>query len=409
VNGENMNNQVKIKASNKSIIFNYIRHNPKTFKAELAEITGLTFVAVKNIVSELLELNLIVEDGTKKSETGRKSMAYKVNHEYAYTMGVHISALVIKTAVLDMCGHIVYKQSIPMTSEADSQLALIDSLYRQIEDTIVKSKVDKDKICGIGIGVPGPLNFETGMIYQPPNIPSLAFLPLKSIIEKQFSYPTYVDKDANVIALGEYWAGSAKGYSSTVYIDADLGIGSGIVYDGKIFHGENDGAGEIGHMTIDINGPHCNCGSFGCLETIASGLALVRNVNDALSRNTKSNMQDAYIKKGHIDINALIEAANNDDPLAVVTLSKSASNLGIAIGSLINLMDPQVIVVGGLLSYSYKPYVSIAKEMADRKKLQSYTNNQVVASGLAEDAGLIGASQMVLDDFFEPHLNLKSN
>jgi len=162
-------------------------------------------------------------------------------------------------------------------------------------------------------------------------------------------------------------------------------------------------------MTIDINGPHCNCGSFGCLETIASGLALVRNVNDALSRNTKSNMQDVYIKKGHVDINALIEAANNDDPLAVVTLSKSASNLGIAIGSLINLMDPQVIVVGGLLSYSYKPYVSIAKEMADRKKLQSYTNNQVVASGLAEDAGLIGASQMVLDDFFEPHLNLKSN
>ena len=363
-----------------------IRRNGRASRTQLAELTGLTFMAVKRNMEELLDLGLIREDGTEPSSVGRKSVLYAVNESFACTAGIYINMYETRAAVMDLGGTILYSKRMAMDQPCN-QAELIDRVIRLAQETLEESGQPRERILGVGIGVPGPVDPGRGLVLSPPNLTCLQYVPLRGIVEQALGLPAFLQKDANVIALGELRHGAARGHADMMYIYADVGIGGGLVLNGSLYLGLNAGAGEIGHITLDQDGPVCNCASTGCVEAIASGLAVTRRYNR--EKGCSASIED------------VLQAAVQNDTCAVMCLNDSARTLGIAVGSLINLLDLPVIVIGGLLAERYEPYLALVRQSATEKKLKGYRSNRILPSALANNAGVIGAGELVADHFFK--------
>lgn len=252
------------------------------------------------------------------------------------------------------------------------------------------------------------MDTENGIILTPPNIPMLSYLPLKEILEQKCGYSVYVQKDTNVIAFGEYWYGDGSGRNNRndcydlAYVDVDMGIGSGLIIDGKLNIGANSIAGEFGHITIDINGPLCNCGNRGCLEAMSSGIAVLRELKAQLEKEPEHPL---YEKRENLVIEDVFKMAEKKDLLTISILNQSALYVGVAISNLINILDPQIIILGGILIQKYPRYFDIVTNVANSRKVKGAKENYIAVSKLGENAGVIGAGEIVADNFFNEKVN----
>lgn len=391
------NHQIRLKNFNRRSVLNYIRKNKTVTKAGLAAATGLTFMAIKRILEELEELKLIRYDEMNKSGMGRHAISYAINEKYKHTIGIHINKYVTSIAVLNLRGEIKADEKISMEREFPNQNAFVELLIASVEKLLNREKLDKEDILGIGVGAPGPVDCEQGVILTPPNIPMLSYLPLKEVLERKTGCPVYVHKDTNVIAFGEYWYGEGNPYEDLVYIDVDMGIGSGLIIDGKLKTGANGIAGEFGHITIDINGPACNCGNRGCLEAMSSGISVLRELSLQLK---KEQGHSLYGKRDNLLMEDVFAMTEQNDLLTISILNQSAYYMGIAVSNLINIIDPQMIIMGGIIPRKYPRYFEIVKSVADAGKVKGARENKMTLSSLAENAGVIGAGEIVTDHFF---------
>lgn len=405
-------NQVQLKNFNRRTVLNYIRKNKTATKAGLASVTGLTFMAIKKILEELEELHLIRCDEMEAGGMGRRAVTYAVNETYRYVVGIHINKFVTSIAMMDLRGEILEVERCSMQQDFPNQSAFVEMLVSEIEKVIQRSGMEKDKILGIGVGVPGPVDTENGVILTPPNIPMLSYLPLKEILESKCGYSVYVQKDTNVIAFGEYWYGSGSIHDSIrshgndcydlAYVDVDMGIGSGLIIDGKLNIGANSIAGEFGHITIDINGPLCNCGNKGCLEAMSSGIAVLRELKAQLEKEPGHTL---YAKRENLVIEDVFKMAEKKDLLTISILNQSAFYVGVAVSNLINILDPQIIILGGILIQKYPRYFDIVTNVANARKVKGAKENFLAVSKLGENAGVIGAGEIVADNFFNEKVN----
>ena len=405
-------NQVQLKNFNRRTVLNYIRKNKTATKAGLASVTGLTFMAIKIILEELEELHLIRCDEMEAGGMGRRAVTYAVNETYRYVVGIHINKFVTSIAMMDLRGEILEVERCSMQQDFPNQSAFVEMLVSEIEKVIQRSGMEKDKILGIGVGVPGPVDTENGVILTPPNIPMLSYLPLKEILESKCGYSVYVQKDTNVIAFGEYWYGSGSIHDSIrshgndcydlAYVDVDMGIGSGLIIDGKLNIGANSIDGEFGHITIDINGPLCNCGNKGCLEAMSSGIAVLRELKAQLE---KEPGHPLYAKRENLVIEDVFKMAEKKDLLTISILNQSAFYVGVAVSNLINILDPQIIILGGILIQKYPRYFDIVTNVANARKVKGAKENFLAVSKLGENAGVIGAGEIVADNFFNEKVN----
>lgn len=390
-------NQIRLKNFNRRSVLNYIRKNKTATKAGLANATGLTFMAIKKILEELETLNLIRPDEMSKGGMGRHAASYAVNENYKYSIGIHINKYATRVAVLNLRGEIRAVEEISMEKDFSNQNAFVETLTSCVEKLILQERLKKEDILGIGIGAPGPVDSENGVILTPPNIPMLSYLPLKEVLERKTGFPVYLHKDTNAIAFGEYWYGEGKPYEDMVYIDVDMGIGSGLIIDGKLIIGANGIAGEFGHIVIDFNGPVCNCGNRGCLEAMSSGIAILKELAGQLEQEPGHPL---YAKRSSLVIEDIFRMTEQNDLLTISILNQSASYMGIAVSNLINIMDPQVIIMGGIISRKYPRYFEIVKSVAESRKVKGARENKFRLSGLKENAGVIGAGEIVSDHFF---------
>ena len=205
-----------------------------------------------------------------------------------------------------------------------------------------------------------------------------------------------------MIAFGEYWCGEARDCSTLVYTDVDMGIGSGLIIDGKLNIGANGIAGEFGHITVDINGALCNCGNRGCLEAVSSGIAVIKELSRRLDKEEKHPL---YKKREDLVIEDVFEMAEKKDMLTISILNQSAFYLGVAISNLINILDPEIVILGGILIQRYPRYFDIVKDVADQRKVKGARENRLLVSSLKESAGVIGAGEVVADNFFNKLVN----
>ena len=340
------NNQVQLKNYNRRSVLNYIRKNGTATKAGLASVTGLTFMAIKKILAELEELNLIRSDQMESTGIGRKAVSYAINENYRYSIGIHINKFVTGVVLMNLQGQVLAMEKYSTDKEFVGQNEFVDVLIQAVNRVIESSGISREKILGIGVGAPGPIDYENGMMLTPPNMPILNYLPLREILEENTGFPVFLNKDTNVIAFGEYWCGEAKDCSTLVYVDADMGIGSGLIIDGKLNIGANGIAGEFGHITLDINGPLCNCGNKGCLEAVSSGIAVLKALGRQLEQKEKHPL---YQKRNELLIEDVFEMAKKKDMLTMSILNQSAYYLGVAVSSLINILDPEIVIMGGIL------------------------------------------------------------
>lgn len=388
---------VRLKNYNRRTVLNYIRRNQSATKAKLASVTGLTFMAMKKMLEELEALGLIRSVHKETCGVGRKAISYAINENYKYTIGIHINKYSTSIALLNLSGEIVRIEKHSMEREFINQNEFVELITNSVKNLIEISGVDRTRVLGIGVGAPGPVDCENGIILMPPNLPILNYLPLKEILEKKTDLPVYVNKDTNVIALGEYWYGDVGECSNLVYIDVDMGIGSGLIIDGRVNVGANSIAGEFGHIALDINGPLCNCGNRGCLEAMSSGIAVLREMKEQIE---KEEHHPLYYKRNALTMKDVFEMVNQKELLTISILNQSAFYMGVAVSNLINILDPEIIVLGGILIQNYSRYFSIVQDVANKRKVKGARENKMVVSVLKDNAGVVGAAEEVADHFF---------
>ena len=315
-----------------------------------------------------------------------------------YVVGIDLGGTKIYAAVVNRNGKILATCRKKTKAELGFD-KVVERIANCANSAIEKSHISKDLIKGIGIGSPGPLDLVNGKIIETPNL-KWKDAPLKDKIEHLLNIPVKIDNDGNVGILGENSFGAGKNAKHMIGLFVGTGIGGGVIVDGKVLHGFNENAGELGHMIIDPNGPVCGCGNRGCLEAFASRLSIEREIRIAALHGEKTNIFD-----GMNDVNdrirskRLAEAFTNKDRAVTSAVQKSAKYIGLGVASLLNIFNPEVIVIGGgVVEAIGQPYVDLVIETA---KLNVFAialrNVRIVPAQLEDDSAVLGASVIAWD------------
>ena len=310
-----------------------------------------------------------------------------------YAIGVDLGRTSIKLGIVTNTGRLIKKISVQTEAEKGPK-KVIDNIISGIRELTAKSKYNID---GIGIGCPGVVTPGKGIVENPPNLPGWEKVNIGKVIRKEFKKNVFVDNDANAAAIGELIFGSGKKYKSFIMITLGTGVGGGIVINKKIYHGDFGAAGEIGHISIDFNGPKCNCGSYGCIEAYAGNLYLRERVRTELRKHPESKMWKLINNDlSKVSPRNVQLAAETGDAFAKSVIDELGVHLGSAFASLCNVLDISVFVIGGGIAGFGKPlFDSIKKTISRRVMAPIRPRVRVLSAKLKNDAGIKGASALV--------------
>lgn len=394
-------NSEKMKKINLKVVLDTIRQKEPISRKDLADLVGLTSSSITNIVNRLIAENYLLETGSGESNGGRRPIMLELNAKVKYAIGIELSASKIMCLITDFKSNpvAVQERETPITEGLDQVIQKIVALVRE---TASAAGIAKEQIIGIGLVSAGPYNHEEGMMINPPNFPGWHNVPIKDLVQKGIGIQTWFEKDSVGAAIGECWFGNATTVKSLFVIDVDyIGIGGGIVIDNQVYHGFCDGAGDLGHMVIDLEGPLCTCGNYGCLEAVASGWAILNTVKSEMKRGEKSLLGD-LTKAEQITLESVIQAFERGDALCKRVIEKSARYLGIAISNIINLYSPEMIIIGGRLSNACPSYVTVATEYARKRTYPLYNKNvRILPSSLGEQQCAWGGVGLVFQEFYK--------
>lgn len=311
-----------------------------------------------------------------------------------FRIGVDVGGTNIKLALVDNQGNISFSETIPTRAEMGYEYT-VNSIIEAIRTLIDKSKTSSGSVEGIGFGFPGQIDYTNGIIRHTTNIPGWDNIPLSKLIEKEFSIPTHVDNDVRCATLGEFHYGAGQGCQNLVCITVGTGIGGGIILNGKIVRGASNSAGEIGHIKLNMNdGPLCGCGDRGCFEAFVSGPSIVSMAQDYI----KGGKSTKYRELANPDITPYIvaQAANQGDAVAKRIFTTMGEYLGIGLASVVNLLNPEKIIIGGGIAQAGDILFNPIRETINKRALViSAEAVQIVPAQLGNSAGLIGASLLI--------------
>jgi glucokinase len=320
-----------------------------------------------------------------------------MHHEPAtHVVGVDLGGTRLRTALADRAGKVIRQNAVPTQAEEgrDAVIARVAGEVRGILGTVAIAGLRT-----VAVAVPAPVAPVKGIVFHPPNLPGWGEVPLKAILEEELRLPVAVGNDANVAALAEHQFGAGRGHSNLVYVTVSTGIGGGVIEAGRLLLGSHGGAAEIGHMTIDMNGPRCPCGNHGCLEAMASGTSIGREAARRLAAGARSILGasgDAAPAE-LIAAEAVFRAAESGDALAKDVVEWAAYNLGVGLTNAMHLYDPDVIAVGGGVSNAWDMLYPTIRRAIEERAMPSYAHRiPVVRSQLGDSVGLLGAVALAL-------------
>jgi glucokinase len=322
--------------------------------------------------------------------------------EYSTTLvlGVDLGGTKILTAVTNSQGKTLSRDH-SITPASKGHEAVIESIVASSQSVLRQANVAISQLTAVGIGAPGLVNPETGILFTSPNLPGWQDVPLKDMMQEKLGKKTFVINDAAAAALGEFYFGAARGVRNFIYVTLSTGIGGGIIVDGKVYSGAIGAAGEVGHMTIDDDGPICNCGNRGCWETLASGTALAREARQRIKQGVRTSILE-YAAGGDVEeVTAQVvhSAAEHGDRLAKELIARTGYYVGVGLANLINIFNPELIVIGGGLSnigdMLLEPAFMVARERAFKQAFQAV---RFASAGLGRDSGVLGAAAFALQE-----------
>jgi len=325
--------QQLIKKMNKTIVLNTIRQQQPLSRADISSVIGLNKATVSSLVSELVESQLVSEIGPGESSGGRKPTLLLFNRSAGFAIGVDIRVNDLLAVLVDMEGNVIREKTVPL---ADYSLdKVLDQIRKTIRGLMRRLPASPYGIVGIGIGVPGLVD-EKSQVISAPNL-GWDNVDLYEALSAEFGSNIHIDNEANAGAIGEKLYGAGRDSKNLIYLSIGIGIGSGIMVGGDLYRGISNFSGEVGHMTVAENGPLCRCGNRGCWETLASEKALLD--------------QAGTLWKDHtLSLENILKEAEQGNEQVLALLERIGSQLGVGLANLVNILNPELIVIGNRLS-----------------------------------------------------------
>lgn len=368
-------------------------------RAALAEKTRLAPSYITVTIRQLQEKGWLLEGERVRSHAGRRRRLLHLNPDLAHLLGIEIGRAHLRVAVTDFLGTVLsYKK-------VSSQIARGRDYVLGLIHAEVKSCLQQDpRIHGIGVAHSGVIDRATGSVIFWPEVQGWRDIPLKQIFESEYGLLTIVEDSVRTWAMAEQMFGQGKGHSNFVCIDIGMGIGAAIFVDGHPYIGASGLAGELGHTTIDENGDLCSCGNRGCLEVLASGAAMINRVRSALEKGVGSVLgEDKTSPLENLSLEGIAAAARAHDRLCELVLREAGTHLGTALASLVNLLNPEKIILGGAVSRAAKDLMlePLMAALKARAFQQSVARMDVAVSQLSDNATAAGAALAVAERMLE--------
>jgi glucokinase len=312
-------------------------------------------------------------------------------------IGVDLGGSKILTAVVNTGGKILASDYRPTPANRAAEV-VVQEILNSADHALELAGIPPERPCAIGVAAAGISNPETGIVYASPHLPEWRNVPLRDIIEKRSAKKTLLMNDANAAAVAELHFGAGRGARNFVFVTVSTGIGGGIIINGELYAGAIGAAGEIGHMTVDDNGPQCNCGNQGCWETLASGSALAREAKSQIQQGASTSILDyAGGDMQKVTAEIIHTAAINGDALAKELIARAAYYLGVGFANLINIFNPERIIIGGGLSNMGDMLLLPAYEVVEKRSFKEpYHAVRFALAELGVNSGVIGAAAFAL-------------
>jgi predicted NBD/HSP70 family sugar kinase len=372
-------NLPKVRARNLSVVLDALRRLQPISRSDLALATELTPATMTNLVGELTALGLVHETPAETRQIGRRPSLLTFNHAAGAVIGIEISRRAVRGVLSDLAGNVLLR-----AGRDHSASVAPAAVLASVNAVIAKLKKHGSPL-GIGVGVPGPVDTAAGVVLEPPNFPGWHEVPLGEQLRARWGVDVWLDDDAKTAALGERWFGAGRGFGgqgaqNLLYVSIGEGIGAGLIVRDRLYRGTHDLAGEIGHTTLDIDGPLCECGNRGCLEMLVSIPALLQTMGGVSSI---------------AEVHTLAEAG---DAGARALKERAYRYLAAGVGNAVNFYDPDLIVLGGALIQAWP---ELCGEIATRVRGRSFAfasrNVSIQVAQLGADSSALGAASLVIE------------
>jgi|LSQX01.2.fsa_nt_gb predicted NBD/HSP70 family sugar kinase len=381
-------NPTQMQLENRSTLLKLLRRNNYICRKDLAEMSGLTSAAVTNLIRDLINVGLVEEVKEPSINLGRNAIPLKLSLSKFLVVGACFRRNgLLSYGISDLGGNIIKKYEIKQSVDKPAS-DILDDLYSRIK-TLTEELSSQGKVIGLGLAFPGPINMKKGEIQYLTNLPGWENVPVLRFFEEQFKLPVILDDVANAIAIAESWFGIGKNHNNLISILLSKGVGAGVITNGHIYHGSFGFAGQIGHVSINYNGPQCECGNKGCLELYCSTLALLKRA------------REIYDEQKIASFNDIKTRFDQGDPRIIEIVKEVGFYLGIAIVNLVNSYNPSLIVLNGEMTVFGSALLNSIKETVQSRLTSNvFAELKIEYSSLQEDPVLLGAIAMICEYFF---------
>lgn len=389
-----MGNENMVSAIIRKSIMLHIMRNGSFMTAEISDDTGYSTTTVAKYIAQLIKEGILSEiDKVSMHVKGRKTVRYGIGSEDRYFIGVDISAFEMRIGLMDISGRMI-------KVEKDTDFRL-NNTHDNLEEICegVKGLIDATEglnasmVLGININLPGRVNSSKGTSATVYALEDTTSTPLVEILSDKIGIPVYIENDTKAMTYGEYMSGHSKSYRNMCYLNIGWGLGLGLILNGKLYYGKDGYSGEFGHVNLYDNNILCHCGKKGCLETEVSGRAIARKLTERIQAGETSVLSGKVRSGALITTSDIIQAVENEDALCIELLSTTATELGHQLAGLVNILNPDIIVIGGSLSkiesYYFLQYTRLAIRQYSLKLMNQ--DVPVISSELGDDAAVIGA------------------
>ncbi len=385
----------------RALILNAVRHYGEISRIELQKVTGIRLASITEFVRQLINEGQLEESGLSGSARGRKQVLLRLGTEQGVVVGGDFDAKRVIAVAMNMVSQVVARNRSEIPAGAGRE-TILNVIRRVIREVMSQAEQKGEKLAGIGIGDPGLIDSQKGISIFSSIVSDWRNVPLKAILEEAFHVPVTIEGSTRAKTLCEKQFGEGKKVKNFLYIEYGLGIGCGLMMNGEIYRGMTESSGELGHVRVMENGPVCNCGSYGCLETVASLPALASQAVRAIREGAGSKITELVAGElEKVTGEHVFEAGKLGDKLALGILDKAAENLGIGVATALNLFNPEMVIFDSRLRNAAEFMLEPAMKVIQRQALMVSTKKiRLEVSKMGEEAGAMGAAVRVLDQMF---------
>ncbi|MGO4390199.1 ROK family protein [Variovorax sp. M-6] len=363
----------------------------------MAEQLGFSKSKANSLIAGLVEQGLLAEAGLQRSSGGRRPENLRLHAGLGVVVGVDIGATSLDVAVLGLDLQVLahHAEAADVREGPGVVLARVRVLVREL---LARLGFEARQVLGIGIGVPGPVNFEIGQLVNPPLMPAWDSFSIRDYLREDYAAPVFVDNDVNLMALGELWR-LKRSLSNFLVIKVGTGIGCGIVCHGEVYRGAAGSAGDVGHICVDQEGPRCHCGNLGCVEAMAAGPAITRMAVEAAEAGESAALAECLRMQGRIEAVDVGQASRAGDAAANAIVQRAGSLIGQMLASIVNFFNPSHVFIGGGITRIGPLFLAAVRQSVYQRSLALSTRHlEIQYTPLGAQAGLIGAGVLAMQE-----------